>query len=60
MTTERKESVSPMITVRSVQCPKCKLPEINEKTGLLNFDGFKVMDDDGYWWSKCFNCNDWF
>jgi hypothetical protein len=41
-------------------CPECKEPELNPETGLLNFRGFKVMDDDGYWWSHCLTCDEWF
>jgi hypothetical protein len=48
------------IRVSQPQCPKCKLPELDEKTGLLNFRGYKVMDDNGYWWSHCLKCLDWF
>jgi hypothetical protein len=44
----------------TLQCPDCKLPELNPDTGLLNFRGFKVMDKKGYWWSHCLVCDHWF
>lgn len=43
------------IIVRDVCCPKCKSPELRPD-GTLNIRGFKVCDDNGYWWSHCLVC----
>lgn len=49
-----------IVVMTGLHCPKCKQPEVNPKTGLLNFRGLKVMDDNGYWWSHCLTCDNWF
>ena len=46
--------------IDKLECPTCKLPELNPITNLLNFRGLKIMDKSGYWWSHCLACDNWF
>lgn len=46
--------------VSEITCPKCgseECGETSEGREVLLIRGLKVMDDNGYWWSKCLVCS---
>ena len=42
-----------------LHCPHCGAPEVNPMTDLLNIRAYKV-EVDGYWYSHCLCCGEWF
>jgi len=42
--------------VNEFVCPICKAPEVAE--GRLNIRAFKVLDEQGRWWSQCISGKD--
>jgi hypothetical protein len=42
-----------------LQCPRCKLPEVNPLTGKLFLRAFKVSDNHGDW-SQCLVCSGYY
>jgi hypothetical protein len=44
------------IIVRDVECPTCGAGEMHPDGEHILIRGFKVCDDDGYWWSQCLVC----